>query len=79
MSEYVRRVAIRGARGGRRLWVADVSDEDGAPIMSWTHLRSGAARYYDTETAHRVAELARRSGRLFEGETVCVYRKGLPR
>jgi len=77
---WVRRVGVAsGALLPVRIWVGDVSDEDGGTVIRWTRRREGAARYYDTETAHRVAEVARRLGMLAAGESVRVYRARLPR
>jgi hypothetical protein len=54
-----------------RAFVSDV-DEDARP--SFTPLRELAARYFDQETAHRVAELVRRLDVCGPGEEVRVFR-----
>lgn len=59
-----------------RCFVLDVVDESGSLVLL-TPLREMAARYYDAETAHRVAELVRRNGLPEDGEIVRVVRSRL--
>ena len=90
MSNYVRRVGVvsirkflevdggQGERREVRAFVRDVGEDEGAPRVELTPLRELAARYFDPELAHRVADVARKSGAVGEGEIVRVFRARLP-